>query len=158
MILPKLIKRTHAPDTVNDRLTDPVLRESYLNFGHPDGAKLHEPIVGIALPEKVAHRDWQRGVILTYLAVLLIVPGYTAAWWIRSQSKTPQGFHEATAYRFFSTALCSNELNFAKIMTVLSAAEEITSIIASGKFEIEPLLELLPMTQAKGNDLENTVT
>jgi translocation protein SEC63 len=145
---------SRTPDTVNDRLTDPVLRESYLNFGHPDGAKLHEPIIGIALPGKVVHRDWQTGVMLMYLGLLLlIVPGCTAAWWIRSQSTTPQGFHEATAYRFFSTALCSNELNFAEIMTVLSAAEEITSIIASGKFEIEPF----PVTQTKGNDLGNTV-
>src|SRR5271170_2644937 len=138
---------------VNNRLTDPVLRESYLNFGHPDGSKHQEPQFGIALPMKVIH-NWSIAILFAYMALLsAVVPGYAAAWWIRSQLKTGHGFHESTGHRFFSAVSHQKELNFAEIITLLSAAHEVTSVIESEQSEIQSLLNLLPIVQNRHFDL-----
>jgi preprotein translocase subunit Sec63 len=156
LISPKLTKRTCVRDQViNNRLTDPVLRESYLNFGHPDGSKHQETQFGIALPKKVVDK-WSTAFLLTYLVLLsAVVPGYAAAWWIRSQSKTAHGFHESTACRFFSAVSHQKALKFPEIITLLSTSHEVTSVIESEHLEIQFLSKLLPLIQNRQLHLEN---
>ena len=139
-----------------NRLTDPVLRECYLNYGHPDGPRQREPQRGIALPKRLLQDDWSTGFILAYLAVLsALIPGATLTWWFRSQSKTAHGFHESTAYRLFSAVFQHKELNFGEIITLLSGSHEVTSLIDSKLSEIYPILNTLPMVRNKNIDLED---
>jgi len=156
LISPKLIKRTCIHDQiVNNRLTDPVLRESYLNFGHPDGSKHQEPHFRIALPKKVVGNE-SMAFLLTYLVLLsVVVPGYATAWWIRSQSKTAHGFHESTACQFFSAVSHRKALKFPEIITLLSTSHEVTSAIESELLEIQFLSKVLPLIQNRQLHLEN---
>jgi len=152
----------HIGNCADGRLTDPVLRETYLNFGHPDGAKFQEPIFGIALPKKII-QQWRGVFTSTYLAVISgVVPGLAALWWIRSQSKTVYGFHGATAYRFFSAAMGEKALDFAQIIIVLSSATEVTSEVKSvitsrnlSEVERSFFLESFPIfLEGHGQDLQ----
>ena len=130
------------------RLTDPVIRENYLRWSHPDGRQ--EYSLGISLPITFVNDDEQMSWLMAfgYVAVLNFVAFWTGFWWLKAQSKTKGGLQGCTAHMFFVTSSQNRmgHMDICKMVKLMSRCYEITQVVA--KFQknknIERLVHLYP--------------
>lgn len=82
-----------------ESLTDPLVRENFLKYGHPDGP---QPTThGIALPSFLVEGSGSPLIVLSYILLLgAILPYFVGRWWTRTQSYTRKGIHIQTASYF----------------------------------------------------------
>jgi preprotein translocase subunit Sec63 len=126
----KLIKRTsNWIIWLTQRLTDEVIRESYLVYGHLETVR--EVTVGIALPKKVMKNAKLSNVLLFgYVTIItIVVPAFVGLWWMRFLSTTRDGLHDSTAYRFFVAASQRRHLDIFGLITFFSECYEVTTIV-----------------------------
>ena len=125
-------------------LTDPNLRESYLQFGKPGGSMPKIIYIAIALPQKVVTEEFLSNVLLFgYVTIFgIIVPVGIGLWWIRPQ-KTTEGIYGSTAHKFFAAAIHKKKLRYSEIITLLSQCQETIEVVQSyRKLDTEKLVQL----------------
>lgn len=84
-----------------ESLTDELVRQNYLKYGHPDGPQSTSH--GIALPRFLVDGSASPLLVVCYVALLgLILPYFVSRWWARTQSYTKKGIHNVTASNFVS--------------------------------------------------------
>ncbi|AJT73611.1 AIC_G0051200.mRNA.1.CDS.1 [Saccharomyces cerevisiae] len=84
-----------------ESLTDELVRQNYLKYGHPDGPQSTSH--GIALPRFLVDGSVSPLLVVCYVALLgLILPYFVSRWWARTQSYTKKGIHNVTASNFVS--------------------------------------------------------
>ena len=82
-----------------EALTDEVIKENFLKYGHPDGPQSMSH--GIALPKFLVEGSASPLLILFYVALLgIILPYLVGKWWTKTQSYTKKGIHTKTASYF----------------------------------------------------------
>ncbi|CAI4052065.1 protein-transporting protein SEC63 SKDI_15G3930 [Saccharomyces kudriavzevii IFO 1802] len=84
-----------------ESLTDELVRQNYLKYGHPDGPQSTSH--GIALPRFLVDGSASPLLVVCYFVLLgLILPYFVSRWWARTQSYTKKGIHNVTASNFVS--------------------------------------------------------
>lgn len=82
-------------------LTDPVTKENFLKYGHPDGPQAITQ--GIALPKFLIE---SQGLVILYVAVIAVVlPLVVRYWWNHAKQYTKKGIHAETATLFVESLL-----------------------------------------------------
>ncbi|EDO17134.1 hypothetical protein Kpol_1072p4 [Vanderwaltozyma polyspora DSM 70294] len=82
-----------------EALTDELVKQNYLMYGHPDGPQSQTH--GIALPSFLVNGLVTPIVVIFYVLVLsLVLPYLVSKWWSKTQSYTRKGIHIKTASHF----------------------------------------------------------
>ena len=82
-----------------EALTDPVTRENFLKYGHPDGPQSTSH--GIALPSFLVDATASPILVASYvLSFVLLLPYLVSQWWNRTKSHTKKNIHVNTASYF----------------------------------------------------------
>ncbi|KAL3235057.1 Protein translocation protein SEC63 [Nakaseomyces bracarensis] len=83
----------------HEALTDPIVKENYLRFGHPDGPQSTSH--GIAIPSFLVNGSASPLLVLFYVSLLgVVLPYFVGKWWSRTQSYTRKRIHVITASYF----------------------------------------------------------
>jgi hypothetical protein len=141
------IKCISPLDFADHRLTDPVIRENYLRWSHPDGRQ--EYSLGISLPITVVNDDEQMSWLMAfgYVAVLNFVALWIGFWWLKAQSKTG-GLQGCTAHMLFVTSSQNRmgHMDICKMVKLMSRCYEITQVVAKCQRNnnIDRLVRLYP--------------
>ena len=82
-----------------EALTDPITRENFLKYGHPDGPQSTSH--GIALPSFLVDATASPILVASYvLSFVLLLPYLVSQWWNRTKSHTKKNIHVNTASYF----------------------------------------------------------
>lgn len=80
----------------HEALTDPIVRENYLKYGHPDGPQ--STTHGIAIPSFMVSGSASPLLVIFYVSLLgVVLPYLVGKWWTRTQSYTRKNIHVNTA-------------------------------------------------------------
>ncbi|XP_071705859.1 dnaJ protein ERDJ2A-like isoform X1 [Rutidosis leptorrhynchoides] len=135
-------------------LTDPISRENYEKYGHPDGRQGFQ--MGIALPEFLLNIEGASGgiLLLWIVGVCILLPLVVAAVYLSKSSKYTGNnvMHQTLSayYHFMKPSLAPS-----KIMDVLVKAAEYLEIPVR-RSDTEPLQKLFMLVRSELNlDLKN---
>ncbi|ONI25422.1 hypothetical protein PRUPE_2G302300 [Prunus persica] len=135
-------------------LTDPVSRENFEKYGHPDGRQGFQ--MGIALPQFLLHIDGASGgiLLLWIVGVCILLPLVIAVVYLSRSAKYTGNYvmHQtlSTYYYFMKPSLAPS-----KVMDVFIKAAEYTEIPVR-RTDNEPLQKLFMLVRSELNlDLKN---
>lgn len=125
-------------------LTDETTRENFIKYGHPDGPQ--QTSHGIALPTFLVEGKGSPIVVSAYaFFVGIVLPWVVGSWWSGARKYTKAGIHQNTAALFFEA--CAKEqphfLNYEKLLTTLSQAEEFKILLPKSRNSTEYVRQLL---------------
>ncbi|KAL8140567.1 hypothetical protein V2J09_006588, partial [Rumex salicifolius] len=135
-------------------LTDPVARENYEKYGHPDGRQGFQ--MGIALPSFLLNVDGSSGgiLLLGIVGVCIILPLLGAVIYLSNSSKYTGNnvMHQTLSAYFY---LLKPSLAPSKVMDVFIKAAEYMEIPVR-RSDMEPLQKLFVLVRSELNlDLKN---
>ncbi|XP_068315149.1 dnaJ protein ERDJ2A-like [Pyrus communis] len=135
-------------------LTDPVSRENFEKYGHPDGRQGFQ--MGIALPQFLLHIDGASGgiLLLWIVGICILLPLVIAVIYLSRSAKYTGNYvmhHTLSTYYYFMKP----SLAPSKVMDVFIKAAEYTEIPVR-RTDNEPLQKLFMLVRSELNlDLKN---